>query len=262
MKKHLAISITLIILLVIISPIPAFAAGNTLTFSIESNISVIRGDAITVPVNVSNNPGFTAVGLVVNYDPDVLTITGVSAPVSAMPLNPQFALTSNPGTQWISLINMNLNDWTGNGPVANVTFNVKSDAPLGVSAIALTFTGVPDGTPCNSNGDIIRNSVRVTGSVDVTDGGGIGGVNTTQGTSSAPPADGGGSGEFIGNLSGNPEKAVSNASTNTAGFGRVPQTGVADTAEIIAAAVVILVVTIVLWGRILLSKRKKKSDNG
>ena len=144
-------------------------AANALAFTVGSNIVAEKGRAITVPVSVSNNPGFTSVGLVVTYNPIALEITDVTAPIPAMPLNSQFMLTASPGTQWISLINTDLVDWAGNGVVVNVSFNVSSNAPAGTSFIGLGFTNIPDGTPCNANGDVLTEALLNSGSINVPD---------------------------------------------------------------------------------------------
>ena len=137
---------------------------------ISSAIAIIMLLTINLATQVfaADNPGFTTVGLVITYDPSVLQITGVTAPVSAMPLNPQFALSTSPGTQWIPLVNTNLVDWGGNGTIANITFNVSSTATLGTNSISLAFTSSPDGTPGNANGDVLRNATVLSGSVNIT----------------------------------------------------------------------------------------------
>jgi hypothetical protein len=168
MKKIFAAAMTLVLFITAGMTEQVFAA-NELTFTVGSAVSATRGETVTVPITVSNNPGFAVAGLVVTYDPNVLEITGVTAPVAEMPLNSQFALTTVPGTQWIHFINTNLVDWSGDGVVANITFHVKQNAEAGRSAISLAFTGTPNGTPGNANGDILRNAVVVSGSVDVVD---------------------------------------------------------------------------------------------
>lgn|GEM_PF-1299804 len=142
-------------------------AYDELTFSAGSANAVTGGGTVTVPIMVNNNPGFTAVGLAVTYDPNVLEITDVVSLATQMPLNAQFALTAVPGTQWIHMVNTSLSDWGGNGPLVNITFNVRGDAPLGVSVIGLGFTNAPSGTPGTSNGVILSGAVTVSGSVTV-----------------------------------------------------------------------------------------------
>ena len=167
MKKIFAAALALAFMLIMWIPTPLYAANGP-TFSVGFNITAQRGGTITVPVTVSNNPGFTAVGLILTYDPDVLQITGVTAPVADMPLNSQFELTSVPGTQWIHFINSGLADWAGNGVVANIVFNIKPNAPTGTSPVSLAFTNLPDGRPGNIAGDILTGAATVSGSVNVT----------------------------------------------------------------------------------------------
>jgi hypothetical protein len=141
------------------------AAGFTFTVDTLGDVNV--GESIAVPISVNGNPGFNSVGLLLTYNPLVLEITGVNSVESAMPLNSQFALTTTPGTQWISLVNPGLLDWGGNGVVANVSFNVLQNAQAGSSRIDLNFTTAPDGTPSNAGGTILRNAAAIAGTVNV-----------------------------------------------------------------------------------------------
>jgi hypothetical protein len=169
-RRIFAIALAVAVLLLAGVPLQVYATSG-ITFTVGSNVSAIRGGTVTVPITVSNNSGFTAAGLVVSYDPNVLEITEVTAPVAAMPLNPQFTLTSAQGTQWIHLINTGLVDWGGRGVVAYISFNVRTNAAIGVSPIALAFTTVPDGRPVNEGGNILTSAATIPGSVSVTDGG-------------------------------------------------------------------------------------------
>ena len=167
MKKSIIIGLIMAILTIASFPVYAANENPGPTFYTGTYITAERGNTVTVPISANNNPGFAAVGLVVTYDPGVLQITGVTAPVSSMSLNEYFALTTSPGTQWISLVNPSAADWNGNGLVANVIFNVKSDAQTGISYIGLSFTSSPDGTPCNSNGNLLTDSATYSGSVNI-----------------------------------------------------------------------------------------------
>jgi hypothetical protein len=186
MKKSFAIVTALAFLFMAWTPKQLYASDGP-TFSVGSTGAVTSGENITVPITVSNNPGFTTAGLVVSYDPNVLEITGVTAPVASMPLNPQFSLTSTPGTQWVHLINTDLADWNGNGTVANVTFNAKTNAANASSAVSLSFTNAPSGTPMNAAGATLAGSQTYSGSVNVASN------NTGGGTSGS----GGGSGVLL-----------------------------------------------------------------
>jgi len=230
MKRFLAVSMTLIILFITIMPMQIYAA-NGLTFSVGSIGNAARGETITIPITVSNNPGFAAVGLALTYDPEVLEIRNVSAPVAAMPLNSQFALTTTPGTQWIHLVNTNLVNWHGNGTVANITFYVKSNAVIGNSLINLTYTRSPDGTPSNANGTILSGTEVNSRNVTVEDGGFIG---------TPPPEENNSSGTDT------METVNPPATDGNSGFGNVPQTGVPDIAWLATAMLVSLMITAIL----------------
>ncbi|MCL2189456.1 MAG: cohesin domain-containing protein [Defluviitaleaceae bacterium] len=175
-KKRIVIFLTIVSLLMPLLIFHSTAAG-LLTFSIESGAEVSRGESITIPIRVANNPGFTAVGLVVSYDPAVLQLQDVIAPVAEMPLNDQFLMSTVQGTQWISLVNDDTENWYVNGTVIELNFFVRNDAPLSTSAINLGFTNIPNGIPSNATGDLLTASTTVSGSITV-------GSGTTQ------PADG------------------------------------------------------------------------
>jgi preprotein translocase subunit SecG len=143
-------------------------ASDDLTFSIYPQVTAAQGDNITVPIIVSNNPGFAAAGLLISYDPNVLEKQAVNSIVPEMPLNSQFRLMDDsPGTQWIHLINPGSSDWAGNGTVVNMIFRVKTNAPIGVTIISMRFTNSPDGTPSNANGDILSGSVAASGWLNI-----------------------------------------------------------------------------------------------
>jgi len=158
--------IALALLVAALLPLRASASGE-LTFAVGSAGALTRGSTITIPVVVSNNPGFTAVGFILTYDPAVLEITGVTSLATQMPLNAQFALTTTPRTQWIHMVNTGLANWSGNGPLLNISFTVLETAPLGASTLGLSFTTAPNGTPGNADGVILHEAITVGGSVTV-----------------------------------------------------------------------------------------------
>ena len=185
--------VALVFLLVAAVPLQTLATAGPLTFSVASEVPATRGGSVTVPITVSNNPGFTAVGLVVTFDPDVLVLSGIAPHSEDMPLNTQFALSSKPDEQWISLINTGLVDWNDNGAVVSMIFSVKANAPLGVSEISMAFTSGPDGHPTSSGSHIYRDAVCYDGSVNVTDGGGGGPIPPPPAPGPGYPGGGGGS---------------------------------------------------------------------
>jgi len=166
-KKFLFITAVVLVLL-FAGAIQAYAASG-LTFAVDSNVTGEKGGQITVPIRVSNNPGFSAVGLELTYNSNALELVDVRSASSGMPLSQYYQRTTTPGTQWISLVNDGVSDYTGNDTVVNVIFNVTSSAAAGQSNINLRFTSSPDGTPGNAAGNIIYNSSTVSGSVNITD---------------------------------------------------------------------------------------------
>ena len=137
---------------------PALAAANPV-FYIDTSIPATIDQTVTVPINVAGNPGFSAVGLVVTYDPAVLQLTGVIPLVPEMPRNPFHAPSTVAGTQRIHFVNLGPEDWSGDGAIANLVFNVNPGASLGASPISLSFTEEPVGMPGNAVGNILAGTL-------------------------------------------------------------------------------------------------------
>ena len=263
MKRIFAFVFSLALMMVVQGLFGLYAASPT--FQAGANIPATRGTSVTVPITVSNNPGFAVAGLSLSYDPSVLSITSVTAPVSNMPLNQQFQLTTNPGTQWISFAS--LTDWAGSGVVANVTFSVNHAALTGTSNIGLSFTGMPDGTPVNSAGQTLG-GMALGGSVNIQAGAEFipppavppTDVGAWPGTTNPPPhhnpiPDN----SFIGNpynpsLASNPSNNSPNSPNN---FGNVPQTGVSGIMWQVVGLSVSLIILICSLGYALWLWRKK-----
>ena len=163
MKKGFLFVLLTAVFLVFLPRANALAAPD---FAVNYNENARRGDVISVPVTVRANTGFAAVGLNVSYDSSVLELTGVSQSTDSMQLN-RFLMTASPGSQPISFISANLQDWTGSGTIAVLTFSVKAGAPLGNSPITLSFTQNPDGAPANSGGGVLSAALCFSGSVNV-----------------------------------------------------------------------------------------------
>jgi len=222
MKKILTAVLTIALLVAVASPLMASAASGP-AFVVSSNVQAERGGTVTVPIVVSNNPGFTAAGMMVVFDPLSLVLTQVTAPVAAMPLNAQFALSTVPGVQWINIVSSGLEDWSGSGTVINMTFNVRPDAAIGTSTISLMFTDVPDGTPANANGDRLG-ATAASGSVSIsaggldTDTGDTGSAPGTEaddtGTAAPPPGGNQGGGGHGGGHNGSGADSANNADAN------------------------------------------------
>ena len=167
MKRVATLAIVLVFLFALAPAVAPASASSGPTFTVSSNITAMPGTTVTVPIMVTNNPGFTAAGLLVEYNSSVLELTSVTAPIAAMPLNPEFRLTTNQGVQWIHLVQQNLTNWSGTGTVINMTFNVRAGAALGISGIYLSFTTSPNGDPVNAAGDTLWGATTASGSVNV-----------------------------------------------------------------------------------------------
>ncbi|MDR1690177.1 MAG: hypothetical protein LBS21_16465 [Clostridiales bacterium] len=168
MRRITAYLLSLVLLLIF--PVKLGATEpEEFTFSAAENVRANRGETITVPVSVSGNTGFAAVGFTVTYNTNVLEIIRVEQ-ASDLPLNPEFALTTVPGSQIVHLVNAQTGgDWFGSGTIFNITFSVKPDAPLGESIIGLSYTSVPDGKPAKADGSI-ADAALISGRVIITEG--------------------------------------------------------------------------------------------
>jgi hypothetical protein len=224
-------------------------------FAAGSVSSVKRGERVTIPISVSGNPGFATVGLVLSYDRNVLEIIQVDGLVAGMPLSSEFRLTSSPGTQWIRLLNMNDSNWSGNGDLVNVTFNVKANAAIGQSAVQLGFTSTPDGTPVNVSQNALTSAGTASGYVTV--------IEPAADNVSAP-APQNGIITFVDDPSGNkteviPGTPLAQAPAGTQSFGRVPQTSVPGMTGFFAGLCVSLAISIALY--VFLFRKRLKGNH-
>jgi hypothetical protein len=225
-------------------------------FTVPSNVAAPVGDEVTMTVDVSSNPGFAKVGLVISYDPNVLELVSASAPQADMPLHSQYKMDSKQGAHVVQLMNTYMDDWDGEGTVVNLAFNVKSTAPNGVSPVTLAYASSSEGIPTNDVGDKLNSAVLVDGSVLV----------EGQVAASEPPANQGNNNNN--NNTGvalpptNNQNNNQNANTpeNTAEYGEVPQTGGVPVPALVAGLVLSLTVAAACWtylGRGVTAKRKK-----
>ncbi len=156
LKKALSIVLGLAIMLscVMGMQVSVAAEGNSLTVTV-GEVSAKAGETVVVPVSISNNTGFRALGLEVTYDQTVLTLTSVERV-----LGPDFQEQITPGDnvgvssedvtaypyvmQWAYVTDENI---TANGAIANLTFTVKEDAVAGTEAFVkadVTFASDKD----------------------------------------------------------------------------------------------------------------------
>lgn len=104
---------------------------------VVAKVSAITGSEVTVDVSIKNNPGITALKVMLEYPDDILTLKEVEYP----------ELFSSKGTggdkykspfviSWFSAKSQNE---TANGVFARVTFKVKEDAAAGAYAVQLKY---------------------------------------------------------------------------------------------------------------------------
>ena len=135
MKRVLAVVLSCIML---ISAMPmAFAEGQPQI--IVSSATAKAGEpVVTIELSVKNNPGFTAMRVFVDYDPNVLTLTNSESTDLLAGMSPSFSPTYEERPyqmQWSS----GTKNATGNGVFATLTFTVNGDAEEGEYPIVISY---------------------------------------------------------------------------------------------------------------------------
>ena len=97
------------------------------------------GRTVTVPVNITDNPGLASVTLTINYDPSVLEYTGAqfssaftSLPGSSSLVNPQNGKVT---LTWV----VTSGECDADGTFAELSFTVLADAAEGASPVTITY---------------------------------------------------------------------------------------------------------------------------
>ena len=93
-----------------------------------SNASAIAGSTVTLDVDISNNPGFSVLNVAFLYNKDYLTLTNVENLLTSM------TMTRETTVVWDSA-----NDYTGNGTICRLTFDVAENTPEGDYEIQVLF---------------------------------------------------------------------------------------------------------------------------
>jgi hypothetical protein len=125
-----------------------------------------RGATFSVPVSISNNPGFAALCVTMQYDSSALELTGFDT--SSSTLLSGLSATSNGDSIGIYdfdtdhlLYGINVE---GDGLLFNVSFAVKSDAPAGATSISIALKdGAPKNFVANSGGAVVAMPVSFEG---------------------------------------------------------------------------------------------------
>ena len=133
MKRFFAfiLATMMIISIVPISPVIALGAA---TFSV-SETKGSAGEEVTLSINVESNPGVVVIGLQIGYDSSVLELK--SAAVKDFADTSFGPTTGNPfHVTWEDVLNPNN---TNDGVIAELTFLIKADAPLGDTAVTVSY---------------------------------------------------------------------------------------------------------------------------
>ncbi len=166
MKKYL--SVVLFILVLALSMAANISAVETETeqvptITVSSKKGYI-GKTVDVTISISDNPGVMNVGLAVDYDQDVFTLTGVE---DGGILGTNYFEEDYTKCPYILNWANNLYNEYENGVIATLTFEVNADAEEGVYPITVTYD--------NDNDDILNEDLEtvefdiVNGSVTVRD---------------------------------------------------------------------------------------------
>ena len=94
-----------------------------------ASVSGERGETVTLPVTITNNPGFSAMIVKLNYNPDDLTFVSTTL---TQGLPGQFSATAN-GWSWVTSP-----DFTADGVYATITFTVNDNATFGDHPVSIS----------------------------------------------------------------------------------------------------------------------------
>lgn len=114
----------------------AFADSDNAPSIVVSSAAAKAGDTVDVTITMSNNPGLVSANLYVNYDADVLTLKGVKdgGLLTGVTHSDNY-VTSPYGLCWVN--DTAPENFTVNGVLATLTFEVSAEAVSGTSTISL-----------------------------------------------------------------------------------------------------------------------------
>ena len=149
MKKTLSIILALMLILSLALPVYAEGAASISVGSASGK----PGDPVSIPVYISNNPGFASAKATITYDSDVLELTGMSNGLMNGAVNG-------------ALINhASMDNVTSDGVLFTANFVIRSDAPAGTSSVGVSVSKLNNVDLESVLGGVSGGSVTV--SVDV-----------------------------------------------------------------------------------------------
>ncbi len=126
-KKIWAMVLSVLMLIATIIPSPYTNAAGEFTIT-GSDVDVKAGEEVSVNVSLVNNPGISAINLYYTYDTNYLTLKDVENKVS------KFTMTNDVTTVWDAASN-----YTEDGILATLTFEVAKEAPSGDYTVGINF---------------------------------------------------------------------------------------------------------------------------
>lgn len=134
--RTLAIVLTVGILMTQAMFFTAFAESPDSQAIVVSSAQAKAGDTVDVTITMSGNPGLVSINLYVNYDADVLTLKEVKDGGLLTGVTHSDNFTTSPyGLCWVN--DTAPENFTVNGVLATLTFEVSADAKSGTSTISL-----------------------------------------------------------------------------------------------------------------------------
>lgn len=128
-KKRKICAIVLSALMLVVTIIPSVYANAADEFTITGSVANVKaGKEVSVDINLVNNPGISAINLYYTYNTNYLTLKNVENKVS------KFTMTNDVTTVWDATSN-----YTEDGTLATLTFEVAENTPSGEYAIAIKF---------------------------------------------------------------------------------------------------------------------------
>ncbi len=111
--------------------LPVFASASDAKITISKH-DAMPGDAVTIQINISNNPGIMAMAFCVTYDADALTFKTYSKGYLS-----NYTLKDHSDKGHVSFVNVENKDVATNGNILSLLFEVKQNAKPGKYDITL-----------------------------------------------------------------------------------------------------------------------------
>ncbi len=136
--KQLPLLVLLVMVLLVVMGVTVLAGANDPAVSVGHNADAVVPGAteVTIPVSISNNPGFAGFTLAVNAD-SALTLTGITGGSAAGDLVPTLSLTANVNQGLVTFATSA--DIPGDGVLFYLTFSVDAAATNGDKGVTVAL---------------------------------------------------------------------------------------------------------------------------